>query len=572
MKGKGNKMKMKKSYPKMALASGAVTALLLALSASAVQAAGVLQPVDPSVRKLQGNELATRKEMVIEDENKGSASIVSGKNRFLVKEIHLSIKGDVQEADLRPLVAPYEGRELNFEELQQVAYKVSTWLRKNKNYYLATAFYPEQDIKDGHVTMNVVIGHYGSIHIYNDTNLSSHRAVSYSEPLVKGAPLFTGKLEGVMENYNNLPGIEAKAVLKPGTLPGESDMDIYLDTLDTTEVSLFTDNYGGEYSGRYRYGVNVQFNNPGHNGDSLNVGGMLSSGGGVKDYWAGYEVPAGHFGSRMGISFSHMGYELGDWYSRLGAKGKADTLSIYGMTPLIQKSDTFVKLLYGASWRWFNDRYDAWGYKSDKETRGFYLGIGGAYESRKTYTNYTAMYTRGSTKNTHLRYNWENHDEERMNPGSFHKFNIDCVHEDYIDSNWTLHFAFHGQLASHALDGSEKMSLGGPYGVRAYPSSEGAVDTGYQATAEIRYKLADGLTIGPFFDIGEGQMDKSVDDHRKLMGWGVGIQFMNKKEYYHRQPAWYVRLDWARKIDGEPNLSSRKNKDSQFWFRLVRLL
>lgn len=78
-------MKMKKSYPKMALASGAVTALLLALSASAVQAAGVLQPVDPSVRKLQGNELATRKEMVIEDENKGSASIVSGKNRFLGK-------------------------------------------------------------------------------------------------------------------------------------------------------------------------------------------------------------------------------------------------------------------------------------------------------------------------------------------------------------------------------------------------------------------------------------------------------------------------------------------------------
>ena len=116
------------------------------------------------------------------------------------------------------------------------------------------------------------------------------------------------------------------------------------------------------------------------------------------------------------------------------------------------------------------------------------------------------------------------------------------------------------------------MSMGGPYGVRAYPSSEGSVDAGYQFSTEIQYKVSDGLWFGPFFDIGEGIMDKNRNDHRLLMGWGLGLQYMNKKEYYHRQPSWYARLDWARKIKGETNYSTLTNNDNQIWFRVVTLL
>lgn len=169
-------------------------------------------------------------------------------------------------------------------------------------------------------------------------------------------------------------------------------------------------------------------------------------------------------------------------------------------------------------------------------------------------------------------FNGQNHDELRQDAGNFHKFNLDAVHDDLLSKDWKLHLTLHGQMTSRALDGSEKLSLGGPYGVRAYPSSEGAVDTGYQASAELQYKLTDELTVGPFFDIGEGTMNKNIGDHRHLMGWGLGLQYMNKKEYYHRQPAWYARLDWARKIKGERNISTVKNSNNQIWFRLVRLI
>lgn len=559
------------TYRKLAGRSLMIT--LLCAAASPVWAAGVLQPVDPSVQNVQTNGLEQRKQMVIDDEKMARKQTLQGDRTFLIKKINVQITGTIPEEEIHTLLVPYENKEVSFTDLQKAANEVSLYLRKKKGYYLATAFYPEQDIKDGVVTMQVVTGTYGKTHIYNQTALTDHRAISYSTPLDNGKEIKTRTIEGVLENYNNLPGIEAKAIMKPGEKIGESDVDIYLNTLKDTEVSLFTDNYGSKYTGRYRYGLNVQVNNPARNGDSLTLGGMLSTNGDTKDWWTSYESPLGHLGSRIGISFSHMGYELGDWYSRLGGKGRADTLGIYGSTPIIQKSDTFMKLLYGFSWRWFNDRYDAFGYKSDKETRSAYIGIGGAYENSHTYTNYTAIYSRGNTKNTHLRLAGENHDELSEDAGYFHKFNVDGVMENYLGhkKDWKLHFGFHGQMASHSLDGSEKMSLGGPYGVRAYPSSEGSVDAGYQFSTELQCKVSDGLWVGPFFDIGEGIMDKNGNDHRLLMGWGLGLQYMNKKEYYHRQPSWYARLDWARKIKGEDNYSTLNNSNNQIWFRVVTL-
>ncbi len=549
--------------------------MLLAIACCTVgtsaYAAGVLQPVDPSAQKLQVNEMAERKQMVIDDENRLHQQELKGESTFHVEKIQLEIEGDIQAEELSPILASYENKDVTFDTLQKAASEVNTYLRKKKGYYLATAFYPEQDIQNGVVTMKVVAGTYGKVHIYNDTKLSDYRAVSYSKPLEEGKEIKTRRIEGVLENYNNLPGIEAKAVMKPGSQIGESDIDIYLNTIKDTEVSVFADNYGTKYAGRYRYGVNVQMNNLDNNGDALTVGGLLSTNGDTKDYWMSYEIPNGHHGSRLGVSFSHMGYELGDWYSRIGAKGKANTLSLYGSTPIIQKSDTFMKLLYGISYRRFSDEYRQFGYQSKKETKSFYLGVGGAYESPRSYTNYTAIYSRGNTENTHLTFNGQRHDELTQDAGNFHKFNLDAVHVDRLSQDWNLRFTFHGQMASRALDGSEKMSLGGPYGVRAYPSSEGSVDAGYQASAELQYNLTKGLTVGPFFDIGEGTTDKNNDAHRKLMGWGIGIQYMNKKEYYHRQPQWYVRLDWARKIDAEDNISTTSNGKNQLWFRVVTL-
>lgn len=79
------------------------TVLLVTLfctAGSSCYAAGVLQPVDPSAQKLQVNELAKRKQMVIDDEKISQKSVVAGERKFHVQKIQLQIEGQVKEEEL----------------------------------------------------------------------------------------------------------------------------------------------------------------------------------------------------------------------------------------------------------------------------------------------------------------------------------------------------------------------------------------------------------------------------------------------------------------------------------------
>ena len=52
-----------------------------------------------------------------------------------------------------------------------------------------------------------------------------------------------------------------------------------------------------------------------------------------------------------------------------------------------------------------------------------------------------------------------------------------------------MYFSWAGQWANNNLDSSQKMSVGGPYSVRAYDVSALSGDAGYRASIELRYDL-----------------------------------------------------------------------------------
>ena len=147
-------------------------------------------------------------------------------------------------------------------------------------------------------------------------------------------------------------------------------------------------------------------------------------------------------------------------------------------------------------------------------------------------------------------------------------FKIRFNHIQHLGSVFDLHLNFHGQLASRDLDGSEQFSLGGANGVRAYPQGEASGDSGYQATAELRYQTpVKGMSMTLFADVGEVLARKdgdTSDPHRRLAGWGIGA-------VYSLDRSLYARLDYARKIKGESYRSEAEDKNGRLWFRLYKL-
>ena len=70
------------------------------------------------------------------------------------------------------------------------------------------------------------------------------------------------------------------------------------------------------------------------------------------------------------------------------------------------------------------------------------------------------------------------------------------------DGRWSGLAKLRGQMASHHLDGTNQISLGGANGVRAYSTADGLGDDGLLGTLELNYKNLPNQSFGVFYDGG----------------------------------------------------------------------
>jgi hypothetical protein len=73
-----------------------------------------------------------------------------------------------------------------------------------------------------------------------------------------------------------------------------------------------------------------------------------------------------------------------------------------------------------------------------------------------------------------------------------------------------------GQTASKNLDSSEKFSLGGINGVRAYPQGEASGDEGYRGTVELRHNVMPNVQATVFYDWGKVTINRNPFGARGL--------------------------------------------------------
>jgi hemolysin activation/secretion protein len=96
-------------------------------------------------------------------------------------------------------------------------------------------------------------------------------------------------------------------------------------------------------------------------------------------------------------------------------------------------------------------------------------------------------------------------------PTSFSKFTFSANRNQQLLSDFgtTLYVAVSGQLASVNLNSAEQFYLGGPFGVRAYPTSQAGGSQGGLGTIELRQQLPQNVTGSVFFDAGVVQQYKN---------------------------------------------------------------
>jgi filamentous hemagglutinin family protein len=273
------------------------------------------------------------------------------------------------------------------------------------------------------------------------------------------------------------------------------------------------DNAGNRYTGEVRAGGTIHFNNPAGRGDLLSLR-VLASDGGLAYGRAAYQTPAG--GGSLGLAYTHLRYELGREFEDLDADGRADILGVFGSYPLIRSRDLNLKALAGADVKQLEDRIGLVSAVSEKQVRIGSLGFGLDSRDRLGGGGWNDVSAGVAVGDLDIQSAAERAADAlgAQSDGGFTKVYASLARLQSLGGPLSLFASVRGQVASDNLDISEKMELGGAYGVRAYPEGEAFGDQGYLATLEGRLLLNRWTRALPgefqligFVDVGEVDFD-----------------------------------------------------------------
>ncbi|WGY69979.1 ShlB/FhaC/HecB family hemolysin secretion/activation protein [Burkholderia cepacia] len=432
--------------------------------------------------------------------------------RVLVRTFEIGGNTVFDNATLQACVADLAGETLGFADLQRAAERITTYYRE-RGYVLARAYLPKQEIDGGVVRIEVVEGRYGRIEIQNHSRVFDAVLRQPLAALRAGDVVHGSSLERSLLLVDDLAGVGARGTLRPGEMPGTTDLVVDTERGAPASGSLEFDNFGDVATGRYRLGGSVDVNAPLRLGDRLSLRGVVSNER-QRYYRAGYQVPVGPASTRVGVAYSSLHYRLAGRFSDLEASGRASVQTVYVAQPIVRARNLGLTAQVQYENKNLHDEYRVFSQRNDKNVGLWTFGLSGNSQDGWMgggRNGFSVMFGIGRLRsNDALKAN-----DLTKAIGSFTKLNLNVQRIQAVGGRFQVYAQASAQLASRNLDSSEKFSLGGPYGVRAYALGAGSGDQGWQASAELRYLAAPGWQVSTFVDAGYVQLNRRPWTHER---------------------------------------------------------
>ena len=460
---------------------------------------------------------------------------------------------------------------------------------KSNGYLLTEAYLPEQAFAavGGTITIRVIEAKIGRASLVLNGHEQS-TAKTFLEELVashlkKGADVTEQALDKPVLLLRDLAGFEASALVEPGAAFGEVDVRVEATSKGPyADAAVTLDNYGASAAGATRAVATVNMNNLMGRGDVLSVGGQLSDQMGSHVFRLGYQLPVGNQGTRLSAYAAHLNYALGKQFAALGATGKADVLGLGLSHPWVRSRDTNLYGQINAEQKKLTDETATPVLRSEREILSVRLGLSGNFIDYLTgslaLNSYGINNTLGRLQLNTVDAALDEGVGGLRTAGAFKKINLDYQRTQYFAGASSLHFTGQAQWASKNLGSAEKLSLGGPNGVRGYPVGEGTGDSGAFFNLEYRYLLAasilpfgEPLSLVTFYDHGyvrqnqNGPVVAGAVNSFTLGSVGVGA-ILGRTGHFQIKTHLAWRTTGMSPSTGDTDASPRAWLSAQAWF------
>lgn len=453
--------------------------------------------------------------------------------RIPVKAIRIEGNSAFDTATLHDLVKDFEGGSHTLAALDHAAARITDYYRDH-DFMVARAYIPAQRMENGILAIRVLEGKMDYVTLKNRSRIDDAKAEKYIDAQVqKGQNLKNDSIDRALLLLADTPGVGgARATLRPGQSVGTSELVVDLDQAKPYSGYISVDNHGNRYTGEYRLDSAVAFNGLVGQGDQLALR-ALGSNENLAYGRIGYSVPIGYNGLRVGASYASNWYELGQEFSALNARGRAEISSLYVTYPFIR---TLKGSLYSSAsleHKRLKDRTGTPYSASDRKVQLASVGLSGNYYDSFAGGGVTSMETslaggELSMDATSLAID----SATAKSDGGFGRVTYSLNRLQRVTDKNTLYAGVWGQQANKNLNSSEEISLGGANAVRAYPQGESNGDEGWVSTVELRHdlpttKFAPALQAVAFYDIGSiavNHEDYNADKNsRTISGAGLGL-------------------------------------------------
>ena len=504
---------------------------------------------------------------------------------LMVKGFALTGNSIFTTDELLALVQPWVGKPAGTDQLLDAAEAIKNRY-KDAGFFLTQVLVPAQEVPNGVVTLRVVEARIGETRADVTTQRVSPGIVDgYMKLLPKGAAVTEQNVERPLLLLNDLPGVKVTSVLRPGAETGEADLLVKMvDEGNSFGGAAYVDNAGNQSTGNVRIGADLVANGLMGFGESWTVGGLASEHNGVDLIRAGVTAPVGPYGTKATTSLTYLHYNvLGSQFKTLNADGDAIVGSLMVQHPVIRSRNVNLFAVGGGDLKSLDDRTEPGGDPAARtHNRRFlligHLGVTGDFRDEHlggSLNSFTLTLNAGDNRikdSTEL--------QADLSPGIGHRTSgmFEHLDGDYqrlqaITETTSFLFSMRGQLAFQNLDTSEKSSLGGPRGVRAYAVGDGVGDDVFQGTVEVRQRIPAWtlfnapFVLSAFVDGGrvKNWHDPLSNDNENLHtlgGYGVGLNMTSRDNFQ-------FRLDVAHRIN-KSDLPGSDNRKTRAWASLQK--
>lgn len=500
----------------------------------------------------------------------------------LITEIERNTRGE--------MVGPYEVQRLVFlirdqqrrrgvtlGMLELVADQITNYYRR-RGFVLAKAFIPEQQVRDGVVTITLLLGYLGEVQLVNNQRYSENTAKAiFSDVLHQ--PVTTQLIEEKIFFLNDLPGLQVQGFFAPGRQVGDTALTLNVVNEERYKVNMRTDNHGSDITGEYRAYGDLLINNPLKYGDQLHLAalwatipetttyGMVRYKGPLLHYRWGFEVSASQnaFVTGMERQAPILGrsetYGLGVRYQ--ATRGRVHTSAWRGNLTQITSEQT--SEIGGNSVRFNYDKLHnaSIHYEFDvlnTQNRTAHIGNISLTHSMVAYTEY----------NHHLRDAWIM---------AVDYTSLRFVQLPLFSDKLRWISRYYLQYTGRELASANKLSLAGPTRARAFPTNTFFADDGIHMGNELFIRLPSLWRLNELFQpyiladaaygvshIGDLQSSGNAQSKAHLINLGLGSKISVANFRGNFSYAWPVSGRVMRDIELEVPNESKLYFDLQYTF------